>query len=105
MPTPRSHAALMPGLDAYSAMFSTAEDGIRAVGAFGDLERWQFDWTHPYTRDEWLDQVPTSGGHSRFPPDQLNELLAGIGAAIDTVGGNFTMRYATVVVTAVRTET
>jgi hypothetical protein len=38
----------------------------------------------PYTRDEWLKQVPTSGGHSQFPSDRLEELLAGIGAAIDS---------------------
>jgi hypothetical protein len=30
-------------------------------------------------------------------------LLAGIGAAIDAVGGSFTMRYTTVAVTAART--
>jgi hypothetical protein len=29
-------------------------------------------------------------------------LLAGIGAAIDAVGGSFTMRYTTVAVTAAR---
>lgn len=57
-----------------------------------------------YTRDEWLDQVPTSGGHSRFPPPELEELLAGIGAVIDRAGGSFVMRYATVVVTAVRSS-
>jgi hypothetical protein len=30
------------------------------------------------------------------------ELLAGVGAAVDAVGGSFTMRYTAVVVTAVR---
>ena len=34
-----------------------------------------------------------------FPPE-LDELLAGIGAAVDAAGGGFTMRYTTVVVTA-----
>jgi hypothetical protein len=36
-------------------------------------------------------------------PAKLEELLAGIGAAIDAVGGSFTMRYTTVAVTAART--
>jgi hypothetical protein len=36
-------------------------------------------------------------------PAKLEELLAGIGAAIDPVGGSFTMRYTTVAVTAART--
>jgi len=50
------------------------------VGGFGQSEQWQFDWERSYTRDEWLDLVPTSGGHNQFPPPKLEELLAGIGA-------------------------
>jgi hypothetical protein len=61
-----------------------------------------FDWDRPYTRAEWLEQVPTFGGHSQIPPAQWQQLLAGIGAAIDALGGSFTMRYATVAVTAAR---
>jgi hypothetical protein len=82
---------------------TNAADGIRAVGAFGDSEQWRFDWERSYTRQEWLDQVPTSGEHSRFPAAKLEELLAGIGAAIDAVGGSFTMRYTAAVVTAAQT--
>lgn len=92
------------GVGTYSAQFAKAADGIREVGAFDEAEQWRFDWERTYTRDEWLDQVPTSGGHNLLPPDKLHELLVGIGAAIDAVGGSFTMNYATVVVTAVLTE-
>jgi hypothetical protein len=95
----------MPRLDCYSGLITKAADGIRAAGAFGDPEQWRFDWDQLYTRDKWLDQVPTFGGHSQFPPAKLQEILAGIGAAVDTVGGSFTMRYATIVVAAVRTGT
>jgi hypothetical protein len=42
--------------------------------------------------------------HSLFPPAKLDELLAGIGAAIDAAGGSFTLPYATVVVIAQRTD-
>jgi len=91
------------GLGAYSGQFTKAADGIREVGAFGDPEQWQFDWERSYTRDEWLDQVPTFGGHNQLVPGKLEELLAGIGAAIVAVGGSFTMGYAAVVVTAART--
>ncbi len=91
------------GLAAYAGQFTKAADGIRQVGVFGEPEQWQFDWQRPYTRDEWLDWVPTSGGHNQFPPDKLDALLAGIGTAIDAVGGRFTMQYATVAVTAART--
>jgi hypothetical protein len=88
----------------YATFFTKAADGIRAVGAFSDPEQWRFDWERSYSRDEWLYQLPTFGGHSQFPPAKLHELLAGIGAAIDTVGGSFTMQYTAVVVTAARTE-
>ena len=86
----------------YSSFLTKAADGMRHVGAFSDPEEWRFDWERSHSRDEWLEQLPTSGGHSLFPRATLEELLAGIGAAIDAVGGSFTMRYAAVVVTAAR---
>jgi len=94
----------MAAVDGYSRLGTKVADGMRELGAFGDPEQWRFDWERTYTRDEWLDQVPTTGDHSQFPPAQLDELLAGIGAAIDAVGGGFTMRYTTLVVTAARTD-
>ncbi len=100
---PHYHRGRMPGLDAYSMVFTRAADGIRQAGAFGEPEQWRFDWQRSYTRDEWLDQLPTFGDHSQFPPARLAEVLAGIGAAIDAAGGSFTMRYTAVAVTAART--
>jgi SAM-dependent methyltransferase len=88
---------------AYSTFFTKAADAIRQVGAFGEAEQWRFDWERTYSRDEWLDQLPTFGGHSQFSPAKLDELLAGIGAVIDAEGGSFTMGYSAVVVTAPRT--
>jgi len=92
----------MPDPDGYLALCAKAADGIRQAGAFGDPEQWRFDWDRRFTRDEWLDELPTSGLHTQLPPATLQELLAGIGAAIDAVGGSFTMHYATLVVTAAR---
>ena len=91
-----------PGLRGYSGFFTKAADGIRSAQAFEAAEQWQFDWERTYARDEWLDQVPTFGGYSALPADTMEELLSGIGAAIDASGGSFTMTYATVVVTATR---
>ena len=47
-------------LGRYSLLLARAAEGIRAVGGFSDPEQWRFDWERPYTRDEWLDQVPSS---------------------------------------------
>jgi len=55
-----------------------------------------------YTRDEWLDLVPTTGGFSRHPREIQEQLLAGLGVAVDAVGGTFTMAYDTIASTAVR---
>jgi hypothetical protein len=46
--------------------------------------------------------LPPFGGYSQYPPATQQELLAGIGAAIDSVGGSFTMGYTAVVATAAR---
>ena len=90
--TPAMHRG-MPGPDGYSALCAKATDGMRQAGGFGEPEQWRFDWARPYSRDEWLDQVPTFGGFSRFPPATQQALLAGIGAAVDALGGN--RRWAT----------
>jgi SAM-dependent methyltransferase len=91
-----------PAVDAYLSMCATAADGMRAAGGFGQAEQWRFDWERPYTRAQWLDVIPTLGGQSQLPAPVLGELLAGMGAAIDAVGGGFTMAYVTVAVTAAR---
>ncbi|MFI7673671.1 class I SAM-dependent methyltransferase [Actinophytocola sp. NPDC049390] len=86
----------------HSVFVDKATAGLRAVGAFAEPEESRFDWERPYTKEEWLDVVPTSGGHSRFPAETLSELLSGIGAVLDAHGGSFTMTYTTLLLTAVR---
>jgi SAM-dependent methyltransferase len=89
------------GPAAYEPLLDKAADGMRQTGAFEEPGRWQFDWARPYTKAEWLDAVPTFGGHSKVPAAKLAELLAGIGDVIGRSGGSFTMGYNAVVVTAV----
>jgi len=91
--------------DRNAALFTTkAADGMREAGGFGDPERWRYDWERSYTRDEWLDQLATSGALTQLPPDKLAEVLAAVGAALDTMGDSFTVRLTTVAVTAARTD-
>lgn len=90
-------------LDRQDALLVTAADGMRRAGAFGESEQWRAEWEREYTRDQWLDQLPTSGLAGRLSPSVLEELLAGTGAAVDAMGGGFTMRYTAVAVTATRT--
>ena len=72
---------------------------IRQSGAFGEPEEWLSYWERPYTRDEWLDLVPTTGGFTRHPEAIQQELL---GAAVDAAGGTFTMSYTTIAASAAR---
>jgi hypothetical protein len=73
------------------------------AGGFSEPDQWRFDWERAYTRDEWLDQLPTHGHLSLLPPDKTATVLQQVGAAIDAIGGSFTMAYRTIAVTAVRT--
>jgi SAM-dependent methyltransferase len=100
--SPMSRGRGMPGPEIYATMTAKAADSMRQAGGFAEAEQWRFDWDRDYTRDEWLDQVPTFGGHSQLPPATLQEVLDGMGAAIDKVGGSFTVHYATMAATAVR---
>ena len=97
-----AYGSAMPALDGYAAFFAQAGDGMRAAGAFDEPEQWRFEWEHTYTRDAWLDQLPTSGALTHLPADTLAPMLDGIGAAIDALGGRFTLPYTTVAVTAAR---
>ncbi|WP_327138995.1 class I SAM-dependent methyltransferase [Nocardia sp. NBC_01327] len=92
-----------PVLGVYQPILTKAADGIRAAGGFTEPEQWGFDWEQHYTRDAWLDQLPSHGPLTQLPPEQLARILDGVGAAIDALGGGFTMPYTTVVITAART--
>ncbi|KAF4408505.1 class I SAM-dependent methyltransferase [Streptomyces lycii] len=89
-------------LDLYRAAYAKFADKIRETGQFDDPEQWRFDWEQSYTRDQWLDLLPTTGGLTQLRPDQLAGILDAVGDAVDSLGGRFTMNYTTLAVTAVR---
>lgn len=89
-------------LEVYRAGFVRFADAIRDAGGFDEAEQLRFDWERDYTRDEWLDLLPTTGGLTRLPQDKLTEVLRAVGAAIDRAGGSFTMKYVTLAAVAVR---
>lgn len=90
------------GAGGYAGFTASAAAGMRASGAFAEPERWTYEWERVYTTEEYLDVVPTIGGHSLFGADELARVLDGIGTAIDAAGGAFTVRYEVEVCTAVR---
>ncbi|HEV8063231.1 MAG TPA: class I SAM-dependent methyltransferase [Acidimicrobiales bacterium] len=96
-----SRAASAPTGAGYSSLSDRAADGMRRAGALARPEEWRLDWEQSYTRDEWLDLVPTQGDHTQLTPAKLDEVLSAVGAVIDDLGGSFTMGYTTSVVTSV----
>lgn len=86
----------------YQAAYVKIADKIRETGQFHDPEQWRFDWEQSYTREQWLDLLPTTGGLTQLRPDQLAGILDAVGDAIDSLGGRFTMNYTTLAVNAVR---
>lgn len=92
-------------LGLYRAAYARFADKIRETGQFDDPGQWRFDWQRSYTRDQWLDLLPTTGGLTQLRPDQLAEVLNAVGDAIESLGGRFTMNYTTLATTAVRAAT
>ncbi|HUB37855.1 MAG TPA: class I SAM-dependent methyltransferase [Streptosporangiaceae bacterium] len=103
-PFNRSSESSGSALNLYQPLFAKIAAGIREAGGFSEPEQWQFDWERTYTRDEWLDQLPTLGSMTQLPSEKVTYVLAEVGSAIDAIGGSFTMSYATVAVTAARVD-
>ena len=76
-------------LAAYEAM-------IDRIG-LPNAARERFDWERTYTREQWLDVVPTFGGHSRLPG--LERILRRLA---EVTPDRFTPPYATVALIATR---
>lgn len=91
-------------IEVYQAGYAKIAETLRESGDFRDVEQWRFDWQRDYTRDEWLALLPTTGGIAPLRPEQRAEILAAVGAAIDALGGGFTMEYVTLAATAVRAD-
>lgn len=89
-------------LEVYQAGYMKFADAIRHTEKFNNPEQLRFDWEQSYTRDQWLDLLPTTGGLTQLRPDRVTEILDAVGDAIDTLGGRFTMQYSTLATIAVR---
>jgi hypothetical protein len=86
------------GRDAGAGIVASLEASARFEGA----ETRRYDWQQHYSRDEWLDQLPTHSDHRTLPAKTLQALLAAVGAAISGLGGSIHVHYDTLLVTARR---
>lgn len=67
--------------------------------------QWRFTRERTYSREKWLDQLPTLGGLTRLPADEMAEVLDSAGTAVDKLGGNATMPCTSVVIASTRSHT
>lgn len=89
-------------VETYQEAYAKISDTIRETDQFSEAEQWRFDWEQPYTRDQWLALLPTTGGLTQLDPEQLADILNEVGSAIDHLGGTFTMPYTLLATTAAR---
>jgi SAM-dependent methyltransferase len=108
----RVYREVAPGADGYSVILGYAADkkyeaeraGIRATPGLSGPTEHRFEWSRTYTRDEWLDQLPTHSDHAAMAPDTLAQVLDRIGAIIDRFGGAFEMEYSTLLLESTRDQ-
>jgi SAM-dependent methyltransferase len=101
---------LAPDLDAHSILlhpfgterFDAAAASLGASGLFTGPKVATYHREQGYSRDQWLDHLPTHSDHRTLAPEQLQELLRQVGEIIDGFGGEITVRYETWLVTAHR---
>jgi hypothetical protein len=73
-----------------------------ATGLLASVETRTFVWERRYSRDEWLDLLPTHSDYRTLPADQLDRLLGAVGEAIDGLGGSLPVVYQLRLVSATR---
>jgi SAM-dependent methyltransferase len=97
-------------LDDYSILLGHGAAGrigravaaLSASGHFAAPAVTAYPWERIYTRDEWLDQLPTHSDHHTLPADRLASLLGAVGDAIDDAGGRIAVHYSAWLVSAAR---
>jgi SAM-dependent methyltransferase len=87
-------------IDVYQALYAKLSEAIRQTGRFAETDQRQFDWEQPYTRKQWLELLPTTGGLTQLSSEQTREILDAVGDAIDSLGGSFIMQFVTLAVVA-----
>jgi SAM-dependent methyltransferase len=86
--------------DSRDADFSGLSDLLGACDKLVNPRIRSFPWSRTYSRDEWLDELPSHSDHAALPADLLRTLLDEVGRTIDEFGGTFRMPYVTVLVSA-----
>lgn len=101
---------LAPRTESYSVLlgYGTSDEyrHVReAIADHPDLDGpadQRFKWSHVYTTEAWLEQLPTHSDHAAMPADRLERVLDAVGQVIDSEGGAFAMEYTTLLIASTR---
>jgi SAM-dependent methyltransferase len=104
------YARLAPEADSSSVIlgysagkkYQAEREGIKVCAELSDAVERRFSWSRTYTRDEWLDQLPTHSDHGAMDADRLARVLEEVGRVIDDLGGSFAMVYSTLLLDSTR---
>ncbi|MGH2842466.1 MAG: class I SAM-dependent methyltransferase, partial [Solirubrobacteraceae bacterium] len=77
-------------------------DELDPTPSFTDLERRTYRWTASYTRERYLGLLGTHSDHLLIGAQTRERLFAGLGEAIDAVGGSLELTYESVLCLARR---
>ena len=75
---------------------------LMSTGGFASVELRSYAWDHTYTREAWLAYLATHSDHVQLAGGRRSALLEGVGAAIDSLGGEMVHHYQTVLILATR---
>jgi SAM-dependent methyltransferase len=106
----KAYADLAPELAGRSVLLGQRDDSLydqvavslRDQGAFAAVEVTRFSHDIRYSTAHWLELAATHSDHRTLPPAELDALLAAIGPALDTCGGEVSVRYETSLVSGRR---
>ena len=103
------YARMAPGVESYSVLLGgsdtradTAVAGIVESRGFDEPHVRSFAWSRHHDTAQWLDILQTHSDHQAMQPQQRERLLAEVGQAVDSLGGEFDMPYEAVLVSARR---
>jgi SAM-dependent methyltransferase len=82
------------------ATIAAQREELLAGGAFASVVLQSYAWQQVYRRDQWLELISSHSDHRTLAPGRLEPLLAGIGQAIDGLGGELLAQYETIAIFA-----
>jgi SAM-dependent methyltransferase len=84
------------------ARIASDVETLLSTDGFVSTELRSYAWDMVYTRADWLTYLATHSDHVRLPDDQRSALLDAVGETIDSLGGEISYHFQTVLILGMR---